>query len=154
MKSLCIIACGKGKIWDKNPETCPINAKELYVGSFTKKCIEYAEKYYSDSFCILSAKYGFLFPYESIQSSYNECFHNAESNPINLDELSLQIKNKNLYKYDKIIILGGKYYTEMIRELFKDKEVFNPLDNCKGIGYMMKKLNELIKKRINKYEIK
>ena len=146
MKSLCIIACGKKKIWDENQEICSIKAKELYVGSFTKKCIEYAEIVYPDSWCILSAKHGFLFPDEKILSNYSECFHNKESNPITLKELKIQIKNKQLDEYDEIIILGGKFYTGMIRNLFYKKRVFNPLSDCKGIGYMMKKLNELIDK--------
>lgn len=145
MKSLCIIACGKKKIWDKNHRIGPINAKELYIGSFTKKCIEYAEIFYPDSWCILSAKHGFLFPNEKIHGNYSECFHDKNSNPITLKELKIQIKDKNLDKNDEIIILGGKYYTELIKNLFSKNKVFNPLSNCKGIGHMMKKLNELIK---------
>ncbi len=144
MKTLCIVSCGKRKIWDKNPEIGPTKAKNVYTGSFTKKCIEYAEKFYSDSWCILSAKYGLLFPDEIIQGPYFECFHNKNSNPITLDELTLQISGKKMDKYDRIVILGGKHYTEIVKKLFEGKEVFNPLEGCKGIGHMMKKLNELI----------
>ena len=145
MKSLCIIACGKKKIWDKNPEAGPVKAENLYTGSFTRKCIEYAEKSDFDSWRILSAKYGFLFPDEVVQGQYSECFHNKTSNPITLKELFLQIKSKELDNYEKIIILGGNYYTDMMKKLFSEKEVFNPLNGYKGIGHMMKKLNELIK---------
>jgi hypothetical protein len=144
MKSLCLIGCGKKKIWDKNPEISSIKAKNVYTGSFTKKCIEYAEKFYPDSWCILSAKHGFLFPNEKIHSNYSECFHHKKSNHITIKELKLQIKNKELDKYDKIIIIGGNYYTELIKNLFPKKKVFNPLSECKGIGHMMKKLNESI----------
>lgn len=144
MKSLCIIACGKKKIWDENPETGSVKAENLYTGSFTRKCLEYAKRSGSDSWCILSAKYGFLFPEDIVQGPYNECFHNKGSNPMTLDELSLQIKVKELDNYDKISILGGIYYTNMINILFPKKVIYNPLDSCKGIGYMMKKLNDLI----------
>ena len=144
MKSLCIIACGKKKIWDKNPEAGPVKAENLYTGSFTRKCIEYTKKADFDSWCILSAKYGFLFPDEVVQGQYSECFHNKTSNPITLENLFLQIKSKELDKYEKIIILGGNYYTDMVKKLFSEKEVFNPLNGCKGIGHMMKKLNDLI----------
>jgi hypothetical protein len=143
MKSLCIISCGKKKIWDENPETVSVKAKNLYIGSFTWKCIEYAKKSGFDSWCILSAKYGFLFPDEIVQGPYNECFHDKSSNPITLKELSLQTKSKGLDRYEKIIILGGNHYTIMIKRLFHEKEVSNPLDGCKGIGHMMKKLNNL-----------
>lgn len=145
MKSLCIIACGKKKIWDKSPGEGPVKAKNLYTGSFTRKCIEYAKKSDFDLWCILSAKYGFLFPDEIVQGQYNECFHNKLSNSMTLRELSSQIKSKELDRYEKVIILGGKYYTDMMKKLFNEKEVYNPLNDCKGIGYMMKKLNELNK---------
>lgn len=144
MKSLCIVACGKKKIWDKNSEMSPKKANRLYIGSFTQKSMKYAEKFHPGSWCILSAKYGFLFPDEIVQGPYNECFHYKTSNPITLDKLSLQLKSKGLDKYERIIVLGGKYYTTMINELFSEKEVYNPLNSCKGIGYMMKKLNDLM----------
>jgi hypothetical protein len=144
MKSICIISCGKKKIWDKNPEAGPVKAENLYTGPFTRKCIEYAKKADFDSWCILSAKYGFLFPYEVVQGQYSECFHRKKSDPITLDELSLQIASKELDKYEKIVILGGNYYTLLIKKLFDEKKVYNPLYGCKGIGHMMKKLNGLI----------
>lgn len=145
MKSLCIVACGKKKIWDENPEAGPVKAQNLYTGSFTRKCMEYAKKPNFNSWCILSAKYGFLFPDEIVQGQYNECFHNKMSNHVTLDKLSLQIKSKELDKYEKIIILGGKYYTCMMKKLFDEKKIYSPLNECKGIGHMMKRLNELIR---------
>lgn len=141
MKSLCIIGCGKKKIWDKNSEISSIKAKEVYTGSFTKKCIEYAEKFYPESFYLLSAKYGLILPDEKIQGPYNECFHHKNSKPITIEEIKIQIIDKKLGNYDKIIIIGGNYYTELIKNLFPKKKVFNPLGECKGIGHMMKKLN-------------
>lgn len=144
MKSLCIIACGKKKIWDKNPEAGPVKAENLYTGSFTRKCMQYAKKADFSSWCILSAKYGFLFPDEVVHGQYSECFHNKTSNPITLENLFLQIKTKELDKYEKITILSGNYYTHMMKKLFSEKEVLNPLNGCKGIGHMMKKLNGLI----------
>ncbi len=144
MKTLCIVACGKRKIWDESPEKGPVKAQNLYTGSFTKKCIEYAKKSDFDLWCILSAKYGFLFPDEVVQGQYNECFHNRSSNSVTLKELSSQIRFKKLNKYEKVIILGGNYYTEMIKKLFHEKEIYNPLNGCKGIGHMMKKLNDLV----------
>ncbi len=143
MRSLCVIACGKKKIWDEYPETGPVRAENLYTGSFTRKSIEYAKRFHHGSWCILSAKYGFLFPDEVIQGPYDECFHNKASSSVTLDELSLQIKSRELDEYDRIIVLGGKYYTDMLKKLFHEKEVYSPLNQCKGIGYMMKRLNDL-----------
>lgn len=144
MKVLCIIACGKRKIWDENTFKGPVNAKELYTGSFTRKCVEYAEKFHKDSYCILSAKYGFLYPNETVDGPYDECFHLKDTNPITIEELQLEIKDKELDKYRTIFILGGKHYFELIMELFPKKEIINPLEGCKGIGDMMKRLNEML----------
>ena len=46
MKDLCIVTCGKKKIWDKNPDSGPTEAKNVYIGPLSKKAKEYAEKYY------------------------------------------------------------------------------------------------------------
>lgn len=144
MKEICIVAPGKRKIWDKNISDVSVKSRELYRGSFTRKCIVYAEKFYKNSYYILSAKYGFLDPDEVIKGPYAECFHLKRSDPISRGSLGLQIKNKKLDEADKIIILGGKYYTEMIKDLFPKKEIFNPVGGLKGIGTMMSKLNKLL----------
>jgi hypothetical protein len=145
MGELCIVACGKKKIWDKDTSASPAKSKELYTGIFTRKCIEYAEKYYKKSYYILSAKHGFLHPEEIVETPYTECFHLRETNPITKEALLLQLKDKKLDECEKIIILGSKYYTMMMKDLFTEKEVMNPLKGCLGIGEMMKRLNELIK---------
>ncbi|MBA7670868.1 hypothetical protein ES703_79015 [subsurface metagenome] len=31
MKTLCIVACEKLKIWDKNPNECPTKAEYVYI---------------------------------------------------------------------------------------------------------------------------
>jgi hypothetical protein len=149
MSVLCIVPCGKKKIWDKEPNAKSTKARYVYIGPFAKKCKEYAEHFYPHSWCILSAKYGFLFPDEVIPSNYNVSFVDKNSKTITIDELSLQIKSKNIDKYDKIIVLGGKYYLTIVKKVFPKKKVFNPLKDCKGIGYMMQKLNSSIKTNIN-----
>ncbi|MGZ7134599.1 MAG: DUF6884 domain-containing protein [Methanobacterium sp.] len=147
MKEICIVVPGKKKIWDKTLKG-PVKSKEIYTGSFTRKCIEFAEEFYKNSYCILSAKYGFLDGEEVIEGPYNECFHLKDSHPISKETLQLQIKEGKMDDVDKIIVLGGKYYTEFIKDLFPLKEVFNPLTGLTGIGKMMKKLNDLIEKKI------
>ncbi|WP_414468790.1 DUF6884 domain-containing protein [Methanobacterium sp. ACI-7] len=144
MRELCIVACGKKKIWDEEDSRESVKSKDMYTGTFTRKCIEYAQKFHENSYCILSAKYGFLFPEETVNGPYCECFHLKNTHPISTDELLKQISGKNLNDYERIVILGGKFYNEMIIKLFKGKEIYNPLHGCKGIGMMIKKLNELI----------
>ena len=114
MKDLCIVTCGKKKIWDENPNAGPTEAKNVYIGPLSKKAMEYAEKYYLDTWIILSAKYGFIDPKDIIPQNYDACFHKRNSKTISLEELKVQMEKKNFDEYDRIIVLGGKYYTQMI----------------------------------------
>jgi len=127
-KVLCIIPCGNRKIWDKNPNAGPTRARDVYIGPFAKKCKEYAEKFYPSSWCILSAKYGFLFPDDIVPSPYNVTFNDKRTNPISVEELSKQVKEKGLDKYEEILVLGGKKYVSMVRKAFSKKKVYVPLE--------------------------
>ena len=118
MKVICIIPCGNRKIWDKNPNAGPTRARDVYIGPFAKKCKEYAEKFYPSSWCILSAKYGFLFPDDIVPGPYNVTFNDKRTNPISVEELSKQVKEKGLDRYEKILVLGGKKYVSMVRKVF------------------------------------
>lgn len=146
MKTLCIIPCGNKKIWNKYPESGPTKARDVYIGGFSKKCKEYAELFHSSSWCILSAKYGFLFPDDIIPEPYNVSFNDKKSNPITTSELSSQTKEKGLDNYDKIVVIGGKNYVNMANQVFPEKDISTPLSGCTGIGYMMGALNDAILK--------
>jgi len=148
MSTICIMPCGNKKIWDKNPDAGPTKARYVYVGSFTSKCQEYAEKFYPESWCILSAKYGFLFPDDIVPGQYDKCFNNKKSHPITIEELKASEAIPEMDKYDNFVVLGGKNYTEVVKNIFTDKNVYNPLSKCKGMGFMMQELNEAIKKNV------
>lgn len=144
MKTLCIIPCGSKKIWDINPKAGPIPARNVYIGSFANKCQQYAELFYPDSWCILSAKHGFLFPDDKVPKPYNVTFNDKKTNPISTEELSKQAEKKGFDQYDSIIVIGGKNYTDRIAVIFGDKKISTPLKGCKGMGYMMGKLNDAL----------
>lgn len=145
MKRLCIVPCGSRKIWDKNPNTGPAKAKKVYIGPFAKKCREYAEKFYPSTGCIISAKYGFLFPDDVVPGNYDVSFKKRKTNPITIKELSTQAMQKGLDQYNIIVTLGGRDYVEMVCSVFPGKEIIAPLRGCPGIGYMLGKLNLLMK---------
>jgi len=146
MNSLCVIQCGKRKIWDKSPGAGPTQARDVYIGPFTKKCREYAETFYPTSWCILSAKYGFLLPEDIVPKNYNVTFKKKETKPIAVRDLRSQVKAKEFSKYDQIVVLGGKQYAQIIKNTFSRTEVLLPLSDCKGIGFMMRKLNQAFEK--------
>ena len=147
MTTLCITPCGKKKIWLKYPKAGPTEAKKVYTGPFAKKCKEYAENFYPDSWCILSAKYGFLFPEDIVPESYNVSFNDIGTNPITLKELKIQIEEKDIEDFDEFVVLGGKNYVKIISDLLPNKYIQKPLEGCKGNGYMMGLINKALKDR-------
>jgi hypothetical protein len=149
MKELCIIPCGKRKIWDKNPEAGPTKARYVYIGNYASKCREYAEKFYTGSWCILSAKYGFLFPDDIIPGPYNVTFNDKKTNPVTIEELREQIKSKRLDSYDKYIVIGGKNYVDITEILFHNKNLQYPLANSKGMAFAIKMMAEAIKNGVS-----
>lgn len=142
---MCVVPCGKRKIWDVNPNAGPTKARDVYIGPFAKACIEYAERFYPNSYVILSAKYGFLFPDNVIPGPYNVTFNDPSTNPIGVEELRKQAKEKGLIKYDKIVVIAGSNYANIVREVFRDKNIVTPLSGLGGMGPMI----SVLKKAIN-----
>jgi len=141
MKTICIIPCGRTKIWDRFPDAGPTPAKNVYIGVFARKCQEYARAFYPDSYFILSAKYGFLHPEDIVPDNYNVTFKKPSTNPITIPELIDIAKQKGLFNADRILVIAGREYTQIIRRVLTTKEVVEPLMGCKGNGYMMQKMN-------------
>jgi hypothetical protein len=144
MKTLCIIPCGSKKIWDIETDVGPTKAKDVYVGQFARKCQQYAETFYPKSWCILSAKYGFLFSEDIVPGPYNVTFNRKSTNPIGNEELEKQVQKKSMDRYTKVVVLGGKKYVEIVMTVFTEAEISTPLKDCKGMGYMMGKMNDAI----------
>lgn len=105
-------------------------------------------KFYPGSWCILSAKHGFIFPDELISGPYEATFKNPRTNPITIEELPDQIIEKGLNKYEQIVIIAVKDYADIARTVFLSKKILTPLIDCKGNGYMMNRLDECIKRGV------
>ena len=80
---LCVVSCGKKKIWSKHPGMGPVEARKAYIGHYSRLLIKYAETFCKENYVILSAKYGFLWPYEKIPGDYNVTFNDRKTNPHN-----------------------------------------------------------------------
>lgn len=141
---LCIVPCGSLKIWDKKPYIGAVKARDVYIGSFTKTCIEYAEKFYPNSYVILSAKYGFLFPEEKIPENYNVTFNDPKTNPIKVEELKKQAKQKKLTEYEEIVVMAGSKYVDIVRKVFVGKKIVTPLKGIGGMGPMISAMKRAI----------
>lgn len=147
MKTICIVPCGKAKIWDKYPDAGPTKAKDVYTGPFAKKCRSFAIRFYPESWFILSAKFGFLKPEDIVPGPYNVSFNAPRSNPIGAEELRSQAGRLNFGRYEKAVVLGGKNYVAMMEKIAFGIVIEAPLVGCDGIGHMMKRINAFLRKR-------
>jgi hypothetical protein len=139
-RRLCIIPCGAAKVWDKHPDHGPTEAKDVYTDGFAKACQNYAKMFFTD-WVILSAKYGFLRPDDIVNEGYNVSFIKPSAETISVPTLQQQVVQKELEKFDGIVVLGGKHYTERVVSAFgSGKNYVYPLSGCKGIGYMLERL--------------
>jgi hypothetical protein len=126
VKTLCIVPCGKAKIWDKYPKAGPKKTKDVYTGPFARKCRNYALTFYPKTWRILSAKYGFLKPDDFIQGPYNVSFNDRKTTSVSIDELIRQSKKSQLGKFRKIVVLGGKHYIAMMEKVFGHERISAP----------------------------
>ncbi|MDL4842199.1 DUF6884 domain-containing protein [Aquibacillus rhizosphaerae] len=141
MKQLCIIPCGKKKIWDKNKNIGPVTAKEAYIGIFHSICERYANTFFKENWVILSAKHGLLLPSDIVEENYDLTFNMKSNQIITISKLKEQIINKRLDHYQDIIVLTGKKYKPIVESSFKDiSSIQFPLEGSKGIGHMQQRL--------------
>ena len=142
---LCVVPCGSMKIWRKDPDAGPTEAKHAYVGPFAKACIDYAEKFCPGDYVILSAKHGFLFPNEIVPGDYNVSFNDPRTNPISVGELRKQAGSKGLTRYDEIMVIAGRRYVNIVKEVFRGKKIIVPLEGIGGLGKMISLLKKAVK---------
>ncbi|PGV60296.1 hypothetical protein COD94_20435 [Bacillus cereus] len=139
MKRLCIIPCGKKKIWDKYPDHREAEAKDVYISPFGKACQAYATEFF-ENWVILSAKHGFLRPNDIVKENYDLAFDSKSNEIINIEQLKQQMIDKGLLQFDEIVLLAGKKHKKVVTKLYSEEIITYPLEGCKGIGYMLQKL--------------
>ena len=144
MKRLCIIPCGKKKIWDKHSNYGPMEAKDVYISPFGKACQAYATMFF-ESWVILSAKHGFLRPNDIVLENYDLAFDSKSDEVISIEQLQKQLVDKSLLQFDEIVLLAGKKHKKVVTKLYPEEMITYPLEGCKGIGYMLQRLKEAVK---------
>lgn len=128
MATLCIVSCGKRKAWDHYPGLGAVRARDAYTGPLTRLAAKYAERFHSGHWVILSAKHGFLRPEDLVPGPYNVSFKDPRTRPIRVEELRLQALRMGLHRYEKVVVLGGRVYADVVREVFPGKKVCAPLE--------------------------
>lgn len=114
---LVVVPCGGLKIWQRRPDVGPAPAASAYVGPLFKINKEFAERF-ADRWVILSAKYGFIEPDFVIPEDYDVTFKKPATGPISTARLKEQVREKGLYKFSRVIALGGKDYVSRVRAAF------------------------------------
>lgn len=93
----------------------------------------------------MSAKYGFIDLEFIIPNDYNVTFKKPSTNPININALLKQLKQKNLDSYDVVVALGGEDYSNIVKKVFtKVSKVIAPTEGL-PIGKAMGQVKSLIK---------
>ncbi|MDG5789695.1 hypothetical protein QA612_19750 [Evansella sp. AB-P1] len=146
MKQLCIIPCGKKKVWDKHPTFGSMPAKDVYLSTFHRLCRAYAMHFF-DYWVILSAKHGFLFENDIVDGPYDITFNGKSNEIITINDLQEQAIEKQLYNCNDVVVLTGKKYVPIIHNVFPDtcSKQF-PLLSYGGIGVMQQKLKVALEK--------
>lgn len=146
---MIIIPSGRPKIWDKHPDSGATSAKIAYTGTFHTLCREYAESQ-NEEYLILSPKFGFLKPDDSVPHTYDVRFTQKGVNEetISLEELKKQWTHLHLDDKKEIIVLGGKKFKPLMEKISKGSthQFIYPLHGFGGIGYMQAALKEAIQK--------
>jgi hypothetical protein len=105
------------KVWDKHPDAGPTPACDAYTGSPFKVNRAYAERF-GDSWVILSAKFGYLWPGDPVPGPYNVTFKRRSPAPISAGDLRRQVADRHLDSFDRVIALGGRDYRSQIEAAF------------------------------------
>ncbi|MTH55766.1 hypothetical protein GKZ89_20450 [Bacillus mangrovi] len=142
MKVICVIPCGKRKIWDNEPGLGAVPAASAYTGVFHRLCQQYARTFYEEWF-ILSAKHGFLKPDDLVPGNYDLTFNQGSPEEITADALKQQTREKGIGDAEKVIMVGGKKFAPVLQRAFGFQALF-PLTGSKGIGDMQRKLKAAI----------
>ncbi|MCY9162081.1 hypothetical protein MOF25_17480 [Bacillus atrophaeus] len=147
MKRLCIIPCGKKKIWDAHPNAGPERAEDAYLSPFHQACERYAKAFF-DEWVILSAKHGFLRPDDIVPENYDVAFGTDHPEIMTAEELRRQFHEKGFFEIEELVMLSGKKYRSVLNAVICEHHHINwPLSSYKGIGYMLQALNRAVEEK-------
>lgn len=139
MKTIVLISCVKSKL------TKSAIAKDLYISDLFQKMFQYAQTLYPDAIFILSAKYGLIFPENTIDP-YEMTLKNMKI--VERKEWSQRVL-KELEKHtdienDKFIFLCGNSYREYLLPNISLYEI--PMERLR-YGQQLNWLNHKLKNR-------
>jgi len=125
-------------------------AEDLYISDLFKKMRNFVEIYDYD-WRIISAKHGLIDPEDIIESYEDESLDqfkllqgkqttNLKTKKDALRQIIREQLEPILKDYNRIILMCGKNYRDVILPLLKEKKVVNYFKGTKGIGEIKQKL--------------
>ena len=125
-------------------------AKDLYISDLFKKMRHFVEIHDYD-WRIISAKHGLIDPEDIIESYEDESLDqfkllqgkqttNLKTKKDALRQIIREQLEPILKDYNRIILMCGKNYRDVILPLLKEKKVVNYFKGTKGIGEIKQKL--------------
>ena len=82
-----------------------------------------------------------------VGENYDVSFHSKSPDRISVEELKRQAVEKGLNDYHEIVVLGGKKYRKVVEQVFDNSKLAYPLSDCKGIGFMVQKLQRAVQEK-------
>jgi len=137
-KVLIITGCTKKKL--SNTPALKIEAKKLYQGRLFKNVRKYAERMEFD-YVIISAKYGLVLPHEII-GGYEQRLSTKED----VERIRSTVEERLaplLKNYDRIVVIAGKRYREVLRNLWDQRFV---VVKAGGYAYLANMVEKAIPK--------
>ena len=145
MRTLVVVTCVKEKLTGRH------KAKDLYTSDLFKKMRKYVETYKFD-WKIISAKHGLINPEDVIESYEDESLdqfkllHGKRAEDLKarkeiLKNIIQEQLRSVIENYERIILMCGKNYRDIILPFLKEKEVMNYFKGTKGIGEIKRKLS-------------
>ncbi len=109
-----IVPSTKQKVWDRDPNTGPVQARYAYVGPAFTTWRAYAEDSGS-SWYILSTKYGLIAPEIPI-SNYSVPVSEAEADPVFMELLRSQVREFGLHQCERIQVLDLERFAVLVQQ--------------------------------------
>jgi len=148
-REICIISCGKVKIWDepakgKKIPPARVCARNAYTGPLFTLARKYAEhEYKGPEYYILSDKYGLIRPGDEIEN-YDVSPEDIEKDAEFLDMVQQRAKaDPDLAMVEKITVICGEIHQRIIEKAFPGVEIVNPVQGLPQ-GKRMQALKALV----------
>ena len=136
---LVIAACSQTK--KGSTSDVKAKAKDMYQGRLFKLTRKLSEQQ-GWKYVIISAKYGLLFPEEEIEGY--EKFLKTKKGIEGIKPKVIPKLQKIIPNYDSILVIAGKNYREVVKELIDDRFIFI---KSKGYGDLCSKVMSVISRQ-------